>query len=84
MLVFKHRSVSFLFCRLGLFVFPFGFFFFFSTDLSLFFFSRLGLFVFPFGFVCFSIEVVVHGEEREKLVRTEINKKLNTHATVPV
>ena len=29
-------------------------------------------------------KVVVHGEEREKLVRTEINKKLNTHATVPV
>ena len=27
------------------------------------------------------VEVVVHGEEREKLVRTEINKKLNTHAT---
>ena len=25
----------------------------------------------------------MHGEEREKLVRTEINKKLNTHATVP-
>ena len=30
------------------------------------------------------VEVVVHGEEREKLVRMEINKKLNTHATVPV
>ena len=29
-------------------------------------------------------EVVVHGEEREKLVRTEINKKLSTHAIVPV
>ena len=29
-------------------------------------------------------EVVVHGEKREKLVRMEINKKLNTHATVPV
>ena len=29
-------------------------------------------------------EVVVHGEEREKLVRMKINKKLNTHATVPV
>ena len=28
------------------------------------------------------VEVVVHGEEREKLVRTEINKKLDTHATV--
>ena len=30
------------------------------------------------------VEVVVHEEEREKLVRTEINKKLNTHAIVPV
>ena len=28
------------------------------------------------------VEVVVHGEEREKLVRTEINKILDTHATV--
>ena len=27
-------------------------------------------------------EVVVHGEEREKLVRTEINKIIYTHATV--
>ena len=30
------------------------------------------------------IEVVVHGEEREKLVRIEINKIIYTHATVTV
>ena len=30
------------------------------------------------------VDVVVHGEEREKLVRTEINKIINTHATVTV
>ena len=29
-------------------------------------------------------EFVVHGEEREKKVRTEINKIINTHATVTV
>ena len=28
--------------------------------------------------------LVVHGEEREKKVRTEINKVTNTHATVTV
>ena len=39
-----------------------------ANDAMFFFFSRLGLFVFPLGFVCFSVEVVVHGEEREKLV----------------
>ena len=30
------------------------------------------------------IKVVVHREEKEKLVRTEINKIINTHATVIV
>ena len=30
------------------------------------------------------IEFVVHGEEREKKVQTEINKIINTHATVTV
>ena len=30
------------------------------------------------------VEVVVHREEREKLVRTEINKIIYTHATVSV
>ena len=29
-------------------------------------------------------EVIVHGEEREKLVRTEINKIIYTHAIVTV
>ena len=29
-------------------------------------------------------EFIVHGEEREKKVRTEINKIINTHATVTV
>ena len=29
-------------------------------------------------------EFVVHGEEREKKVRTEINKIINTHAIVTV
>ena len=70
-----------------------------STDLSLCWFVYVGLFVcgcvcvliWLCGCVCVHLrkkrwgaEVVVHGEEREKLVWTEINKIINTHATVTV
>ena len=68
-----------------------------STDLSLCWFVYMGLFVCGCVFVLICLcecvcvhlrkrrwgaKVVVHGEKREKLVQTEINKIINTHATV--